>query len=454
MLKKVLFFLLFSLFTMKPVSVSAENNYHYYSIACPFASVTDVIDMSEMWNAVYSENGTSGEIRKIWLSASAYEELGNLFPVPPACGIENDAAEKIALTENGAVCALIPLDEVDPSMKLVRLERAYFPWDDVYNPEFDRLAVPAETSNFDTNRVSRVLLTGTTALARTVAYKMAQNGSTYPAEMIRSVFDTADITHISNESSIWSLCPEPRRDNVSIQFCSGPEAVDVLDYLNVSVIELTGNHLRDYDWKPFAEMLDLFDEKGYRYYGAGRNIDSAAEPLFLEHNGNRFVFMGCNCAGPEHVYATERLPGVQRCDFDRMEDDIRKYASEGYLVIVTLQYYELYSRTPSDLQKRDFQRLSNAGAVIVSGSQSHFPQIMAPGSDRFIHYGLGNLFFDQMDIPVKGTRQEFLDRYIFYDGRLLNVQLVTALLTDYSRPRLMTDAEREKFLKDVFTVMK
>ena len=438
---------------MKPVSASAEENYHYYTIACPFATVTDVIDMSELWNAVYSETGAPEEIQKIWLSESAYEELGDLFTVQPACGVEKDAAEKISLTEEGAVCALIPLDEAGPSMKLVRLERAYFPWDDVYNPEFDRLAVPAETSNFDTNRVSRVLLTGTTALARTVAYKMAQNGTTYPAEMIRSVFETADITHISNESSIWSLCPKPRRDNVSIQFCSGPEAIDVLDYLDVSVIELTGNHLRDFDWKPFKEMLDLLDEKGYRYYGAGRNIDSAAEPLFLEHNGNRFVFLGCNCAGPEHVYATERLPGVQRCDFDRMEDEIRRYSAEGYLVIVTLQYYELYSRKPSDMQKRDFRRLSDAGAVVVSGSQAHFPQIMAPGTDRFIHYGLGNLFFDQMDVPVKGTRQEFLDRYIFYDGRLLNVQLVTALLTDYSRPRLMTDGEREKFLTEIFSYL-
>ena len=71
-----------------------------------------------------------------------------------------------------------------------------------------------------------------------------------------------------------------------------------------------------------------------------------------------------------------------------------------------------------------------------------------------IYYGLGNLFFDQMDVPVKGTRQEFLDRYIFYDGRLLNVQLVTALLTDYSRPRLMTDAERQSFLKDIYSYMR
>ena len=56
-----------------------------------------------------------------------------------------------------------------------------------------------------------------------------------------------------------------------------------------------------------------------------------------------------------------------------------------------------------------------------------------------------------MDVPVTGTRQEFLDRYVFYDGRLLSVQLVTALLTDYCRPRLMTPMEREEFLREMFS---
>ena len=68
---------------------------------------------------------------------------------------------------------------------------------------------------------------------------MAENGPQYPAELIKSVFDSSDITHISNESTIWSLCPDPRRENRSIQFCSNLNSYDLLDYLGVDVIELT-----------------------------------------------------------------------------------------------------------------------------------------------------------------------------------------------------------------------
>ncbi len=433
--------------------VFAENSYRVYTLACPFQTVTDEISLGTLKNLISSGQTPQGEIRNIYLSPQTAADLVPLISeVSEAC-LSDDAAERIKKNPEGVDCALIPLNEARPSMKLVRPEHTFFPWDDVYDPEEDPLAVLSDEPNFDRDRVTTVLLTGTTAFARTVAYKMSVKGVTYPAELIKSVFESSDITHISNESSFWSLCPIPRREDVSIQFCSGLETMEVLDYLGVDVVELTGNHLRDFDWKPFAETLDLLDEKGYNSYGAGRDIASAAELLFLEHNGNRFAFLGCNCAGPDHVYATETLPGVLPCDFDRMEEQIRHYSAEGWQVIVTLQYYEIYSHTPSDIQKRDFQRLSDAGAVVVSGSQAHLPQIMVPMPDRFVHYGLGNLFFDQMDVPVEGTRQEFLDRYIFYDGRLLNVQLVTAYLTDYCRPRLMTDSERASFLENIFSLM-
>ena len=70
--------------------------------------------------------------------------------------------------------------------------------------------------------------------------------------------------------------------------------------------------------------------------------------------------------------------------------------------------------------------------------------------NSFIHYGLGNLFFDQMDIPVPGTRQEFIDRHVIYDGRYIQTELLTALLEDYARPRPMNEDERRSFLTDIF----
>jgi poly-gamma-glutamate synthesis protein (capsule biosynthesis protein) len=131
---------------------------------------------------------------------------------------------------------------------------------------------------------------------------------------------------------------------------------------------------------------------------------------------------------------------------------------QGYLVIVTYQYREGYSPEAMPWQVNDFRNAVNAGATIVSGSQSHFPLAMEFYNGTFIHYGLGNLFFDQMGnispgpgLPLMpGERREFLDRHVFYAGRYISTELLTAMLEDYSRPRPMTTDERAAFLQEYF----
>ena len=68
--------------------------------------------------------------------------------------------------------------------------------------------------------------------------------------------------------------------------------------------------------------------------------------------------------------------------------------------------------------------------------------------DRFVHYGTGNTFADQMF--SLGTRQMFMDTYVIYNGRLLSTDLWTGMIEDYARPRKMTEEERIQLLQSVF----
>jgi poly-gamma-glutamate synthesis protein (capsule biosynthesis protein) len=131
-----------------------------------------------------------------------------------------------------------------------------------------------------------------------------------------------------------------------------------------------------------------------------------------------------------------------------MVEQIQLLRAQGYLPIASFQYQEYYSPEPRPWQQRDFRLLADAGAVVVSGSQAHFAQAMEFYHGSFIHYGLGNLFFDQMN--DEGTRREFLDRHIFYDGRYIGTELLTAMLVDYCRPLPMTEQERGDFLTFIF----
>lgn len=430
-----------------------------FSLACPFFTIFDDIsslDFFRIWN---NGDGSEALIEKIYLEADTLASLSTKFGDPKEGRIslwDKSLIEDPLEEKFNGICLIVPVEELKPNWKRISIDGVSAPWDNGYNPQTDLLSVYSSVPEgiFDRAATTRLLLTGTTALSRTVAYKMKMNGVLYPAEKIKSVFENADLRHVSSESSFWSFCPEPQLKVTGMQFCTPGNYFTLFEDLGVNLVELTGNHLRDFDWPPLMETFQLLESAGIGYYGAGRTVAAANQPLFVEHHGNQFVFLGCNIAGPEHVYVNETLPGVNRCDFDQMEQEIRSLADDGKIVVVTLQYYESYSHVPSEQQLIDFQRLSDAGAIAVSGSQAHMPQIMRPNPDRWIHYGLGNLFFDQMDRPVEGTREEFLDRFIFYQGKLLQVELITAILEDYSQPRLMTAEEREEFLTRIFSYVK
>ena len=97
--------------------------------------------------------------------------------------------------------------------------------------------------------------------------------------------------------------------------------------------------------------------------------------------------------------------------------------------------------------RTDFYSLADAGAVIVSGSQAHFPQGIDFVKNSFIHYGLGNLFFDQMD---NWLRKSSVDIHYFYKGKYINTELIPIINEDFGQPRLMTDEESSNFLKKMY----
>jgi poly-gamma-glutamate synthesis protein (capsule biosynthesis protein) len=212
----------------------------------------------------------------------------------------------------------------------------------------------------------------------------------------------------------------------------------------------------DYGAAAMNLTLQMYEDKGWTYYAGGWDLADSQTPRKITHNGNNLAFLGCNPVGPTSDFATGTQPGSAPCgDYAWLLDAIAEVRSEGYLPIVTLQYNEDYTAIPSAQMMTDFQSLVDAGAVVVNGSQAHTPKIMTFYKEGFIHYGLGNLFFDQMEVYygetyMPNTRDEFIDRLVFYDNQLVSVELLTAELEDYARPKPMTAAERDAFLSRIF----
>jgi poly-gamma-glutamate synthesis protein (capsule biosynthesis protein) len=430
-----------------------------YAVAAPFATVADGTSFASVRTGY---DAGSSELGTLLLDGETAAVFAALWGSPsPAQVIGDDLAG--ALWAARPSWTLIPFHRLQSELKVLAVDgrsplaQGPLPEGDLLTMSVgaagDEEAVAAlldawqgPTTNRDPNKLTRVAMTGVTALVRATASQMEQNGVLYPGEEVAAVLQSADIAHISNEVSFAPDCPFPDPYGGTI-FCSADKYFELLKHLGTDVIELTGNHVNDWGRDDLLRSIDMYEEAGMQWFGGGRDGTDAARAALFEHNGNRIAFVGCNGFGPNSSFADGALAGSRPCD-PSLEQQIAQLKAEGAVVIATLQYTEYYQYPPTGEQAADFARLAAAGADAVSGSQGHHAQSITFADGAFIHYGLGNLFFDQMD--MMGTRQTFVDNLIVYDGRLLAVDLWTGLIENWARPRLMTQAEREDLLRTIF----
>ena len=195
------------------------------------------------------------------------------------------------------------------------------------------------------------------------------------------------------------------------------------------MVELTGDHFRDWGAQAMLDTLDMYEQRGWKYYGGGRNLDDGWRPALFEHNGNKIAFLGCNGKSPGYATASDATPGAVHCDYEKAAALVLELRSQGYIPIFTFQHVEYYRYQPPETIKTDFRIPAKAGAAIVSGSQAHQPQAFEFYQDAFIHYGLGNLFFDQY-FEGSAQRKAFIDLHVMYNGRHISTELITLQFVD------------------------
>ena len=435
-----------------------------YALVTPFSSSLmrgiSGDDLLSRWQA-----GITGT--PLFMDSNTYDMFTDLWG-PAGANVQVIAKNQLidhAWTHQPAL-AIVPFENLNPRWKALPVD-GLSPIHKDFDLESYRLKIPISlnsdperialirsnftipVSNYDSQKMTVVAMTGVTALVRATASTMEKRGILYPAQDIRQWLIDADITHISNEVPFAADCPYPNPTQEEIRFCSADKYIQLLEDVGTDVVELTGDHFSDWGTQAMFHTLELYKERNWLYYGGGTNLAEGRKALLLENNGNRVAFIGCNAKGGSFAQASDSFPGAAVCDMDWMAGEITRLKAEGYLVIATFQHLEYYTYFAQPDQQQDFRQMASAGADIVSGSQAHQPQGMEFLNGSFIHYGLGNLFFDQYSY-CDACRQATIDLHVFYDGRYISTELIPIEFVDYARSRPMTLDEENDFLNILF----
>jgi poly-gamma-glutamate synthesis protein (capsule biosynthesis protein) len=293
-------------------------------------------------------------------------------------------------------------------------------------------------------------MTGVTAITRATGHACEKQGIEWLTRNLRPQFEGADYVHISNEVSFKPDCTYPTSS--TYQFCTKEHDMKALLDLKANVIELTGNHNRDFGDEPFVKTLDWYKKHDMKTFGGGASPEAANEPIILElAGGKRLGIVGFNEACPLKECAIKAGEvGANAYDAEKARKGIARLRDElkADYIMVTVQFREWDFPQPTKPQSTISHELIDAGADLVYGSQAHQLQVIEFYKGKPIFHGLGNLLFDQ--IHRIGVRQAFFLHHYFFAGRLVQSVPVFTYMSDERQPTLATPEQAAAMKAIVF----
>ncbi|MFW6115462.1 MAG: CapA family protein, partial [Chloroflexota bacterium] len=245
-----------------------------YALVAPFYTLDDGVAAADLRAAWGGENGGPLAGRPLLISPNTQ---GALPLGEPGGGVQTvEASELLTRAVELDAWAIVPFHELEPRWKVLRID-GVSPLDGGFDAATYPLTttlhlgaesrsdvlplLPAGLTNRDPEKMTVLMMTGVTALARGTAVVMEREGVTFPGRDIREWMTEPDITHTSNEVSFAEDCPSPTGEP-TVVFCSDPRYFELLEYVEIDVLELTGNHLLDWGVGAMENSLRIYEEHG------------------------------------------------------------------------------------------------------------------------------------------------------------------------------------------------
>lgn len=232
------------------------------------------------------------------------------------------------------------------------------------------------------------------------------------------------------------------------------------------VLAFASNHCLDYGMEPFLETLDLLEQHGIRYTGAGRNIAAARTPAVIERKGTRVGFLSYVLELPLGWGANPKKPGVAPLrqdalfgppyvneeDLEAMVSDVGRAKQQADVVITSFHWGVSQSRTLTLPQKAVARAAIDAGADLVIGHHPHILQGIEVCKGKAIFYALGNFVLDHVHPMFMPTvKESILVRCVMEGKKIAEISFVPVLIGEDGRPGLLEAGEDK--CRDILRVM-
>jgi len=177
-----------------------------------------------------------------------------------------------------------------------------------------------------------------------------------------------------------------------------PAYAPILRDAGLNVLSLANNHMMDHGWEGLEDTCTHLRAAGIRYFGAGRSLREAREPLRITVRGLRIAFLAyCNVSVLSPIYADVDRPGVAPARRSYILADIAAAQRENNVVIVCMHWGQEHVRYPAPKHRRLAFEMIAAGANLIIGHHPHVLQGVERVAKGAVSYSLGNFVFSEED---------------------------------------------------------
>lgn len=341
---------------------------------------------------------------------------------------KNNAAEQINAELQSLEAEQIDTDSQDPASEQSELstEESY-----AEDTSYDFTICFAGDINLDENW-------GTTQ------YMDAQPNGIYDCiskEMIDTM-QAADIMCLNNEFT-YSTGGAPMNGK-AYTFRAKPERVEILHQLGVDAVTLANNHVYDYGRDALLDTFSVLEEADIPYFGAGRTLQDAMKPLYLEVDGKTVALVAASRAEKNKMtpQANDENPGILRCyDTELFLQVIKEAKENADFCIAFVHWGTEYSFDLEQVQLSTGKEYLDAGADAVIGAHSHCLQGMEYYDGKPIIYSLGNYWFNGKTLDTMLVQLHFSGDDT---ETQLAVQVIPAVQAEYKTTYASEESEQRR----------
>ena len=158
-------------------------------------------------------------------------------------------------------------------------------------------------------------------------------------------------------------------------FRADPQKAELLEIFGTDTVTLANNHVYDYGKRGLLSTLDVLDQEGIPYSGAGRNLKDASKIIYYVMNGRKVAFVSATQIERSKQYtkaATETEPGVLKALHpEKFLKIVKEAAQNSDYVIAEVHWGTEGMLYPDQSQRHLAEQIAQAGADVIIGGHPH-----------------------------------------------------------------------------------